>query len=58
MATPRLTTRLLEALSDALSSRLAGERGNDDDPSAPKTLDYEDAERWVAHQIWKRTQGQ
>lgn len=47
----RLTQREWEAIEEALSSRLAGERDTDDDPDAPTTEDYEQAHRKVMQRI-------
>jgi hypothetical protein len=39
----RFTKRQLEAIAEALVSRLSGERDNEDDPAAPTTEDYDSA---------------
>lgn len=39
----RWSTKRLLAAEEALLSRLAGERDNEDDPEAPQTDDYEGA---------------
>lgn len=43
MAKSRITKREWLAIEEALLSRLAGERDNEDDPEAPTTEDYESA---------------
>jgi hypothetical protein len=48
--TGRFTKRELLACEEALISRLAGERDNQDDPEAPTTEDYEAA----LSRVWER----
>ena len=50
----RLTLRRLNAIEEALSARLAGERDCEDAPDAPTDPDYEAAYQWVDEQIAKR----
>jgi len=50
----RLTKRRLEAIAEALASRLAGERDNDNDPEAPTDDDYENAFSWALQELRKR----
>jgi hypothetical protein len=47
----RFTQREWNAIEEALSSRLAGERDTEDDPEAPTTEDYEQAHRKVMQRI-------
>lgn len=62
---PRLTARLLEAMEEALSARLAGGFGphggpeeldcNDEEPyDGPTQKDYDQAQFWVSVQRHKR----
>lgn len=46
-----LTIRMLEAMSEALGSRLAGEIDIADEPDAPALDDYEKAHDWVLEAI-------
>jgi len=50
----RLTLRRLNAIEEALSARLAGERDCYDDPDTPTDADYEAAYDWVTEQIERR----
>lgn len=50
----RFTYRELEAIEEALCSRLAGERDNQYDEDAPTTEDYESAQSRVAERLAKR----
>lgn len=50
MAT-RFTRKELEAIEEALSSRLAGERDNEHDPEAPTTESYVAAWEKVAERL-------
>ena len=54
MTTPRLTKRLLEAMSAALCAMLAGEENQGDWPEDLPRQDLEDAETWVSNQLSKR----
>ena len=49
----RFTRKELEAAQEALFSRLAGERDNDDDPEAPTTEDYEAALDRISERLEK-----
>lgn len=49
-----LTLRRLNAIEEALSSRMAGERDCGDDPDMPNDDDYDAAYEWVSEQISKR----
>ena len=49
-----LTLRRLNAIEEALSSRMADERDTQDDPEAPTDGDYEGAYAWVSAEITKR----
>ena len=49
-----LTRRRLNAIEEALSSRLAGERDNQDEPDAPTDEDYEGAWAWAIAEINRR----
>lgn len=51
---PRLTKRLLEAMSSALAAMLAGGDGEGDWPEDLPRRDLEDAEDWVGAQLRKR----
>lgn len=50
-APQRFTQPEWNAIEEALSARLAGERDNQDDPDAPTTEDYEQAHRKVMQRI-------
>lgn len=47
----RFTRKELEAIEEALASRLAGERDNQDEPDAPTTEAYEAAWEKVAERL-------
>lgn len=50
----RLSMRRLEAIEEALSSRLAGEMDIHGDVTAPTEADYETAHSWVCQEIDRR----
>jgi hypothetical protein len=52
--TNRLTKRLLEAMSSAVSAMLAGADNEGDWPEDLPRRDLEDADRWIAQQLTKR----
>jgi hypothetical protein len=55
--TRRLTKRLLEAMSSAVTAMLAGEENQGDWPEDLPRRDLEDAELWIAQQLAKRQAG-
>lgn len=50
----RITMNRLRAMEEALLSRLAGPRDNENDPETPSTEDYEEALDLVQQQIEAR----
>lgn len=54
MARTPLTSRRLEAIVEALTSRLAGEIDISDHPDAPEAKDYEKALAWADDELAKR----
>lgn len=51
MTSARFTRKDLEAIEEAMSSRLAGERDNENEPDAPTTEAYEAAWEKVAARL-------
>lgn len=50
----RLTTKRLEAIIEALTSRLAGEIDISDDDGSPSADDYEMALEWAMQELKRR----
>ena len=54
MSAPRLTKRLLNAMSDAVNAMLAGMEGEGDWPEDLPEKDLQDASDWIVAQLRKR----